>query len=192
MRLKFAVPNGYGMQNGTTAVSVSGNGGQAQFTTAAYNGDMNAYIAAAFKAVAGNAQLSPGPIQRTTVNGIPAYYSVARANTQSGQVDVTVFAYEFSKTSAFHFVSLTQAGGAGVFNSIFNSVRRLSAAEAAAIKPRRIDVIAVARGDTVATLARRMAYSNYQTERFQVLNRLTATSRLTPGQKVKIVVYAAK
>jgi predicted Zn-dependent protease len=192
MRLKFAVPNGYGMQNGTTAVSVSGNGGQAQFTTAAYNGDMNAYIAAAFKAVAGNAQLSPGPIQRTTVNGIPAYYSVARANTQSGQVDVTVFAYEFSKTSAFHFVSLTQAGGAGVFNSMFNSVRRLSAAEAAAIKPRRIDVIAVARGDTVATLARRMAYSNYQTERFQVLNRLTATSRLTPGQKVKIVVYAAK
>ena len=45
------------------------------------------------------------------------------------------------------------------------------------------------RGDTVATLARRMAYSNYQTERFQVLNRLNATSRLTPGQKVKIVVY---
>lgn len=192
MRLKFTVPNGYGMQNGASAVSVSGNGGQAQFTTAAYNGDMNAYLAAAFKAVAGNAAISPGAIQRTTVNGLPAYYSVARANTQSGQVDVTVFAYEFSKSSAFHFVALTKAGGASVFNSMFNSVRRLSAAEAAAIKPRRIDVVTVGRGDTVATLARRMAYSNYQTERFQVLNRLTATSRLTPGQKVKIVVYAAR
>lgn len=192
LRLKFAVPNGYGMQNGATAVLVSGNGGQAQFTTAAYNGDMNAYIAAAFKAIAGNAQLSPGSIQRTTVNGIPAYYSTARANTQSGQVDVTVFAYEFSKGSAFHFVALTQAGGGNVFNTMFNSVRRLSAAEAAAIKPRRIDVVTVGRGDTVATLARRMAYSNFQTERFQVLNRLTASSRLTPGQKVKIVVYAAR
>ncbi|WP_422060198.1 M48 family metalloprotease [Sphingopyxis sp.] len=192
LRLKFAVPNGYGMQNGATAVVVSGNGGQAQFTTAAYDGDMNAYVAAAFKAVAGNATLSPSSLQRTTVNGIPAYYSVARANTQSGQVDVTVFAYEFSRSSAFHFVALTQAGGAGVFNPMFNSVRRLSAAEAAAIKPRRIDVVTVGRGDSVATLARRMAYSDFQTERFQVLNRLTATSRLTSGQKVKIVVYAAR
>ena len=86
----------------------------------------------------------------------------------------------------------TKAGGGGVFNSMYNSVRRLSTAEAAAIKPRRIDVVTVARGDTVATMARRMAYSSYQTERFQVLNRLTADSRLTPGQKVKIVVYASR
>ena len=190
LRLKFAVPNGYGMQNGAQAVSISGNGGQAQFTTGAYSGDMNAYIAAAFKAVAGNTAISPGSIQRTTVGGIPAYYSTARVNSQSGQVDVTVFAYEFSRSSAFHFVTLTKAGGGGVFNSMFNSVQRLSAAEAAAIKPRRIDVITVGRGDTMATLARRMAYSNYQAERFQVLNRLTASSRLTPGQRVKIVMYA--
>ena len=192
LRLKFTVPNGYGMQNGADAVSVSGNGGQAQFSTAAYSGDMNAYIAGVFKAVAGNASISPGTIQRTTINGIPAYYSVARANTQSGQVDVTVFAYEFSRSSAFHFVALTKAGGASVFDPMFTSVRRLNASEAAAIRPRRVDVVTVARGDTVATLARRMAYSDYQTERFQVLNRLTSSSRLTPGQKVKIVVYASR
>ena len=192
LRLKFAVPNGYGMQNGADAVSISGNGGQAQFTTGAYNGDMNAYVAAAFKAVAGNTAISPGAIQRTTVGGIPASYSTARVNSQSGQVDVTIFAYEFSRSSAFHFVTLTKAGGGSVFTPMFNSVRRLSAAEAAAIKPRRIDVVTIGRGDTMTSLARRMAYSNYQAERFQVLNRLTASSRLTPGQKVKIVVYASR
>jgi len=192
LRLKFSVPNGYGMQNGADAVSISGNGGQAQFTTGAYSGDMNAYIAAAFKAVAGNTAISPGAIQRTTVSGIPASYSTARVNSQSGQVDVTIFAYEFSRSSAFHFVTLTKAGGGGVFDSMFNSVRRLSAAEATAIKPRRIDVVTVGRGDTMATLANRMAYSNYKAERFQVLNRLTGPSRLTPGQKVKIVVYAGR
>jgi len=192
LRLRFAVPGGYGMQNGTTAVSVSGNGGQAQFTTGPYSGDMNSYMAAAFKSVAGNTAISPSAVQRTTVNGIPAYYSTARVASQSGQVDLTVFAYEFSRSSAFHFVTLTKAGGTGVFNSMFNSVRRLSAAEAAAIKPRRIDVVTVGRGDTMASLARRMAYSNYQAERLQVLNRLTASSRLTPGQKVKIVVYASR
>lgn len=191
-RLRFAVPNGYGMQNGATAVTVSGNGGQAQFSTAAYNGDMNAYIAAVFRSVAGNANITPSAAQRTTVNGIPATYATARANTQSGQVDVTVFAYEFSRNQAFHFVALTKAGGAGVFNSMYNSVQRLSATEVAAIRPRRIDVVTVARGDTVASLSRRMAYSNYQAERFQVLNRLAANSTLTPGQKVKLVVYASK
>ena len=192
LKLRFTVPNGYGMQNGAAAVLVSGNGGQAQFSTGPYSGDMNAYISSVFRAIAGNSSISPGAIQRTTVNGIPASYSTARANTQSGQVDVTVFAYEFSRNSAFHFVTLTQAGGSGVFNSMFNSVRRLTTAEAAAIKPRRIDVVTVGRGDTVASLARRMAYSNYQAERFQVLNRLTASSRLNPGQKVKIVVYASR
>lgn len=192
MKLKFAVPNGYGMQNGADAVTVSGNGGQAQFSTGPYSGDMNAYVSAVFRGVAGNTAISPSSLQRTTVNGIPAYYSTARANSQSGQVDVTVFAYEFSRSSAFHFVALTKAGGTGVFNSMFNSVRRLSTAEAAAIKPRRIDVVTVGRGDTVATLAQRMAYSNYKADRFQVLNRLTASSRLTPGQKVKLVVYAAR
>src|SRR5690606_12377641 len=44
LRLKFAMPNGYAMQIGAAAVSISGNGGQAQFTTAPYSGDMNAYI----------------------------------------------------------------------------------------------------------------------------------------------------
>ena len=190
LRLRFTVPNGYGMQNGTDAVSISGNGGQAQFSTGPYNGDMNADIAAAFRAVAGDTSVSPGTIQRTTVNSIPASWSTARVNSQSGQVDVTVFAYEFSRSSAFHFVTLTQAGRGSVFNSMFTSVRRLSTAEAAAIRPRRVDVVTVGRGDTVASLSRRMAFSKYQTERFQVLNRLTASSRLTPGQKVKIVVYA--
>ncbi|HET6524846.1 M48 family metalloprotease [Sphingopyxis sp.] len=190
LRLRFTVPNGYGMQNGTDAVSISGNGGQAQFSTGPYSGDMNAYISAVFRSVAGNASISPSAIQRTSVNGIPASYSTARVNSQSGQVDVTVFAYEFSRGQAFHFVALTQAGRGSAFNSMFSSVRRLSTAEAAAIRPRRVDVVTVGRGDTVASLARRMAYSNYQAERFQVLNRLTGSSRLTPGQKVKIVVYA--
>jgi predicted Zn-dependent protease len=192
LKLRFAVPSGYGMQNGASAVSVSGSGGQAQFSTGPYDGDMNTYVSAVFKGVAGNASISPSSLQRTTVNGIPAYYSTARVNSQSGQVDVTVFAYEFSRGQAFHFVTLTKAGGSGVFNTMFNSVRRLTASDAAAIKPRRVDVVTVGRGDTVASLARRMAYSNYQAERFQVLNRLTATSRLTPGQKVKLVVYASR
>src|SRR3546814_18450201 len=99
---------------------------------------MNAYIASVLKAVGGDANLTPSTIQRTTVNGIPASYTTVRANSQSGQVDVTVFAYEFSRNSAFHFVALTKACGAGTFNSMFVSLRRLSVSEAAAIRPRQL------------------------------------------------------
>ena len=76
----------------------------------------------------------------------------------------------------------------GTFNSMFNSLRRISTSEAAAIIPRKIDVVTVGRGDTVQSLANRMAYDNGKVERFRVLNALGANDTLTPGQKVKIVV----
>lgn len=193
LRFAFAVPQGYGMQNGTQSVSISGANGQAMFTTAgSYNGNMSDYLSRALKGIAGDTQLQVGQVNRTTVNGLPASYVTARANTQSGAVDVTIFAYEFANNSAFHFATLTKAGGAGVFNSMFQSVRRLSAAQAAAIKPRYIDVVTVRSGDTVASLANRMAYDNFRTERFLVLNRLSSNARLNVGDKVKIVVKGAR
>ena len=47
-------------------------------------------------------------------------------------------------------------------------------------------------GDNVQTLASRMAYRDFQLERFLSLNGMTATSRLVPGQKVKLVVYGRR
>lgn len=190
LKLKFSVPNGFGMQNGTRAVSIRGSGGQGQFTTATYNGNMRSYIDAAFKSLAGKGQnISYGEIQRTTVNGLPASFATGRVNNNNGQVDVTVFAYEFSKNSAFHFATIAPAGRASVFSSMYQSVARMSTKEAATIKPRKIDVVTVRRGDTIASLSKRMAYTSYQQDRFLVLNRLRAADSLRAGQKVKIVTY---
>lgn len=186
--LRFSVPQGYGMSNGASAVSIQGQNGQAQFTTAAFNGDLQVYITNAFRSVAGNTQIQASGIQRTTVNGIPAAYSTARANTENGQVDVTVFAYQFSGTQAYHFVTLTQAGS-NPFNGMFQSLSKLSASEASAIKPRRIDVVTAQSGDTVASLSRRMAYTSLQAERFIALNGLTGNQGLQAGQQYKIVTY---
>jgi predicted Zn-dependent protease len=192
LRLTFTVPQGFGMANAPTAVTISGNGGQAQFTTAAYSGDLDAYVRNAFRALGGqNGQVPQVSVQRTTVNGLPAAYATVRAQTQQGQVDVTVFAYEFARDSAYHFVALTQPGQASGFNSMFGSVRRLTAAEAGAIRPRRIDVVTVGRSDTAQSLAQRMAFDNSRLERFLVLNGLPGNAVLSPGDRVKIVVYAA-
>lgn len=191
LRLRFAVPAGFGMQNSAQAVAISGSGGQAQFTYGPYSGDMTAYIDAVFKGVGGQQRIPYGAVQRTTVNGLPASYASATVSTQQGQrVDITVFAYEFASDRAYHFVAMTPAGQMSSFDAMFASVRRMSDAEARAVRPRRIDVVTVSRGESAASIARRMAFTSFQTERFLVLNGLTATAALTPGQRVKIAVYA--
>lgn len=190
LKLKFSIPSGFAMQNGVRAVSIVGSGGQGQFTTGAYNGNMTTYIGAAFNRLAGEGKTIPhGTIERTTVNGLPAYYAMARVESGNGPVDVTVFAYEFSKSSAYHFVTIAPAGRAGVFTPMYQSLVRLSAQEAAAIKPRKVDVITVRSGDTISSLSSGMAYRDYKQDRFLVLNRLRATDNLQAGQKVKVITY---
>ena len=187
--LAFTAPQGFFMVNGTRAVSIQGQGGQAQMTLAAYSGDLESYVRQQFTALGGqNSTLAPQQIQRTTVNGLPAVYGTARVNNGGSQADLVVFAYEFARDRAYHFAAITPAGQSATFNPMFQSMRRITQTEANAVVPRKLQVVTVGRSDTVATLAQRMAYSSAQEERFRVLNGLLSTDTLTPGQKVKIVV----
>lgn len=191
LRFAFSAPQGFYMVNGTRAVAIQGQGGQAQMTLAPYNGNLDTYVRAAFTALGGErGNLAPQQLERTTVNGLPAAYGVARVSNGQGQVDVVVYAYEFARDRAYHFVAIAPAGSAGTFNPMFQSMRRISAAEAGAVVPKKLQVVTVARGDTIASLSRRMAYPNEQEARFRVLNALGNTATLTPGQKVKLVVRA--
>ncbi len=189
MRLTFTAPNGFYMVNGTRAVSINGQGGQAQLSTAQYNGNLETYLRQVFQTIGGQQrQLAPQSVQRTTINGIPALYGVARVNNGQQTVDLAVMAYEFGPNQAFHFAAITPAGRAGLFNPMFNSLRRISANEAAQVIPRVVDVVTAARNDTVQSLAARMAYPNAQDARFRVLNGLTSNAQVVPGQRYKIVV----
>jgi predicted Zn-dependent protease len=180
------------MQNGTRAVTIAGSNGQAQFSTGQFNGNLSSYIGQVFQSVAGqqSGQLQIPQPRSTTINGIPAAYTTARAQTQQGVVDVTVFAYQWDANTAYHFVMLTRGGaGIGPFGPMVSSLRRLSVNEAAAIKPRVLDVVTVRAGDTIQSLASRMAYNDLKVERFMTLNGLRANTALRPGDKMKIVVY---
>lgn len=190
-KMAFEAPAGFFLVNGTQAVAIGGQGGKGQFTAAQFTGDLDAYVRSVFAAFAqsNQTQMTPGEITRTTVNGIPAASSVARVNSNSGQVDVTVFAYQWDATHAYHFMTITQAGST-VFQPMFMSVRRLTATEIAALKPRKLQVITAKKGDTVQSLAGRMAYTDAPLDRFRVLNGLAANvTTLSAGQKVKIVTY---
>jgi predicted Zn-dependent protease len=194
LRIQFTVPTGYLMSNGTYAVTISGSAGKAQFSGGAYNGTLENYILRVFTELTrGQSQLMIPPPQRTVINGMPAAYTTARVNTNSGLLDVSVVAYQWDAQRVYHFVTLTRGGyGIGPFVPMMNSLRRITPQEAAAIRPRIIHVVTVGRGDTVQSLASQMAYRDFKLERFLSLNGLAANSVLTPGQRVKLVVYGQR
>ena len=194
LRLAFTVPQGFGIQNGARAVAVIGSSGQAQFSTGPFTGDLGTYIGQVFQALGGQqARIQYTQPRATNVNGIPAAYSTARAQTQQGAIDVNVFAYRFESDRAYHFIAIAPAGqGLGPFASMVQSVRRLTPQQAAAIRPRVIQIVTVGASDTVQSLAGRMAYDSYQAERFRILNGLGANDALRRGQRVKLVVYGSR
>lgn len=194
LKIQFSVPPGYLMQNGTDAVTISGSAGKAQFRGGRYQGGLDQAILLAFRQLTeGETRLAIPPPQHTTVNGMPAAFTTARVQTSSGVVDASVFAYQWDAERIYYFVMLTRGGyGIQPFASMVNSLRRITPQEAAAIRPRIIHVVTVGPGDSVQSLASRMAYRDFKLERFLSLNGLAANSRLTPGQKVKLVIYGQR
>jgi predicted Zn-dependent protease len=194
LRIQFSVPPGYLMSNGTYAVTISGSAGKAQFSGGRYSGTLENYILAVFgQLTRGQTRLMIPPPQRTLINGMPAAFTTARVDTSSGPIDVSVVAYQWDPQRVYHFVMLTAGGyGIGPFTPMVNSLRKITVQEGAAIRPRIIHVVTVAPGDTVQSLASRMAYRDFKLERFLALNGLAVSSRLVPGQKVKLIVYGAR
>lgn len=191
LRLSFTAPQGFYMVNGTRAVSINGDAGRSQLTTGPFDGNLENYVRSVFTALGGDQQqLAPSSMQRANVNGIPVVFGGARVNNGQSQVDVTVFAYDFGNGQAFHFQSITPAGQAATFNPMYNSMRKISASEAAQVIPRRIDIVTAGRSDTVQSLSRRMAYDDAQEQRFRVLNGLLGDAQVVPGREYKIVVRA--
>jgi predicted Zn-dependent protease len=182
------------MSNGATAVTISGSAGKAQFSGGRFSGTLENYILRVFQELTrGQNQIPIPPPQRVTINGMPAAITSTRVNTGSGPIDVSVVAYQWDPQRIYHFVTITRGGyGIGPFAQMVNSLRRLSAEEAAAIRPRVIHVVTVAPGDTAQSLSARMAYRDYKLDRFLALNGLAANAALTPGQKVKLVVYGPR
>lgn len=187
-RLAFTVPAGFRMQNGASAVTIVGPNTQAQFTTAAYNGDLAAYVGDVIRKL--GAASAPAA-ERTTINGIPAAFTAVRAANNGTAVDVSVFAYAPPGGQAYHFLVITPAGnGLGAMGSAIESFRSLTSAEAAAAaKPRYVRIATVKAGDTAQSLSARMVFPDYRLERFLVLNGLEQGEALQPGTKVKLVTY---
>jgi predicted Zn-dependent protease len=187
LKLQFTAPAGFAIANSPSAVTVSGTGGQAQFGGGGSATDLAAYVQQVFRGAGAQNGVDAAAIRPLRINGMDAVRAVVQANTSQGQADVGVTAFRTAQGSAYHFLTIVPAGrGVGPFAGMIDSVSRMT--DAAAIRPRRVRVVTVAAGDTIASLSARMAYDNARQERFLVLNALEAKDVLRPGQKVKLIV----
>ena len=104
--------------------------------------------------------------------------SPARRNTSSGVVDVGVVAYAMGAGPRLSFRH-ADAGGQGRSRSRRCSIRCAGSrpAEAAAIRPRIIEVVTVRRGDTRPVAGARMAYRDFQARAVPVAQRAAPPTR---------------
>lgn len=189
LKLQFTAPAGYAIANSPVTVTVSGAGGQAQFGGGGRAADLAAYLQEVFRGAGAKSGVDAAAIRPTRIGGMDAVRAVVQANTSQGQVDVGVTAFRTAAGGTYHFLTIVPAGrGVGPFGGMIESVSRMTDAAAAAIRPRRVRVVTVAPGDTIASLSARMAYDTGRQERFMVLNALKQGAALRPGQKVKLIV----
>ncbi|MGB3721562.1 MAG: M48 family metalloprotease [Pacificimonas sp.] len=194
LRLGFQVPDSFYLNNSARAVTATSGSSktQIQFSGGSTGGNLSNYTDQVFRGVLGDSasQAQFSNPQSGTINGMSTVTRQARVQSQQGSVDLTVVAYQFDGNSAYHFLFLSPANvdDSAIVSRTAQSFRKLSANEAAQLRPKKIDVVTVKRGDTVSSLAARMAFDNFRVERFRVLNDLEDGKTLQAGSQVKIVV----
>lgn len=114
------------------------------------------------------------------VNGRPATAMFSAVRGDDGRV------YRFLFASAGRM----SRDEVRAFEDTLRSFRTLSAREAGALRPRRLDIVTVQRGDTIDSLARQMEVDEDPRGLFVLLNGLDRGRTLQPGDKVKIVKRA--
>lgn len=191
LRIEFTAPPGFVLANGAQAVTGQGPGGARMMFGGGQlrQGEgLDDYIARIWSAI--GARGAP-PVQAFRTRDFYGAESATRAQTQGGTVDATVTAFQAGSGSVYHFVTIAPAGRDAGFDAMLQSFRRMTPAEAAAVRPRLVRVVTVKPGDTVASLSSRMAYGDDRQGRFMVLNGMTSPRQLVPGERVKLIVFAS-
>jgi predicted Zn-dependent protease len=188
LMFRFEAPEGFRLINQPDAVLAIGpNGAIAKFDMA--RGQRG--TAADFLRRTYGQKASLQDLQRIDVNGMDGATATARGRTSAGDADIRLIAIKQNDERLFQFTFATPTSQTARLSEPLRrmtySLRSITAQEAAAVKPWRIQIQRVGAGDTVASLAGRMAMSDNKEEWFRTLNGLHASDQVQAGQMVKLV-----
>ncbi len=183
--LSFTAPEGLTLESTPDAVlGVGGNGSRAmRFDSVQIDGNqsLESYVGAGW--IEG---VTPGPVERTTVNGLPA------ALTSGQGTDWTFrLAAIQSDQRTYRFIFATKGADSDIdrsFRAAVASFRKLTPGEMAGIRPLRLRSVVASSADTAASLAARMASDDKALDQFLILNGLDRNTALMPGQRYKLIV----
>ncbi len=182
--IAFDAPNNFTLTNRADAVLAAGPDQMALRFDAVNKdgqGDAAQYLASGW--VNG---LLEETVTKRTINSMPA----ASARAQAGDWQFVVTVVE-RKNRYYRFILAAPKSATGIDEpglAIPNSFRELSAKEKASLKPLRLRVVTVKRGDTPASLSKRMVGITRPEQLFMTLNGMEKDAQLKPGQKVKLVL----
>jgi predicted Zn-dependent protease len=180
--IRFEVPPGFRIDNTAEAVLATGPNDLA----IRFDGvdgarqSLAGYIASGW--VTG---LKPETIRSTRINGLDA--AIARASADKWDFDVTVIRVG---DRIYRFLTAAPRGSSDLepaASALRSTFRTLTPREAASLKPLRVRVVTVRRGDTVATVSARMMGTDRREQLFRVINAMAPNDQLVPGQRVKII-----
>ncbi|HEY5597962.1 MAG TPA: LysM peptidoglycan-binding domain-containing protein, partial [Kiloniellales bacterium] len=190
LRFAFAVPEGFRLFNSDERVIARGPDGAGIILDQARQagaGPMTAYM---------NQTWAKGvtlrDVEAITVNGMAAATGRISIDGRSGRRDLRLVAIRYDESTVYRLLfvtppNLTDSLSVPLRETTY-SFRKLSAAEAATVKPWRLVRHTVRAGETAASLAERMPFADYRLQRFLVLNGLSEGSPLPAGRTVKIIV----
>ena len=192
MRIGFEAPPGFTLTNSPQSILLTGPGGlRGEFGGGAKpEGRLDLYARQLIAMVVGHAE-ARAQVSEALVNGIPALLVGLEVAGERGAVPVSIAVYDDGRGGAYHFVILAppERPGTAEVAALVRSFRLLSPEEAASLRPRVIRTVRAGSGDTAETLARQTVDAN-PAALFRLLNGLSPTDAVRPGQTVKIVSWA--
>ncbi len=189
MRFRFEVPEGFRLANAPDQVTARHeNGAMIVLDQAGQAGNREPLDYLLNVWARGR---SLGEPERFTVNGLAAATGSLRLNTREGTRDLRLVAIRVDRDLMLRFLFITppettQPLARALRETLF-SFHRVSPEEASRWQPLRIRVVRVAPGDTVQSLAARMAVEEEHEAWFRVLNGLGPGEGVAEGARVKLV-----
>ena len=188
--IRFTAPHGFKLVNSPQQVIAENGSGAAMVfdmgNAATNTNDPASYITGTWVPGAPLSQQ-----ERLTVNGFAAATATARLQTNKGQKDVRLVAISAGNGRFYRLNFVTPVGQMDRFAPDFlkatHSFARMTDREKQLAQPNRVRLIKVQSGDTVQSLASKMAVQDFAVERFCLLNGISPDTRLQVGQVVKTV-----
>jgi predicted Zn-dependent protease len=192
LRFSFTVPNGFVLHNGATQVGAKGPSDALIVFDIARNAlasdakTLNDYLA--YSWAKGLRLIN---VKRITISGLEAVTAETSINASGGTHDLRLVAIRGNADRIYRLrfltpPQLTRKLAADLQRTIY-SFRRLSAAQAAAVKPLRVRIVSVASAGQIAGLVKGMPFNKYGRQWFEIFNGLVAGQTRLSGNLAKIV-----